>query len=133
MSTEIREVYVKPFFKPYQQNRDESKRKAPKAWHQFDSRNYEFFKLDGYDYTKQLVGNAVSLTLDHLESLAKKHGQEPFDIARNACHDAVAHVMEDLGVQAPEPRLITRVTAYFRPHASAISVSSNRSTNATRT
>jgi hypothetical protein len=133
MPTEIREVDIgQLFLKWYQQSRDEQrKRKATKAWYQWDGRNYEFFRLDGCEYTKQIIGNAVSLTLDQLESLAKKHGQKPYDIARNACHDAREHVMEDLGVQIPAPRLITRVTAYLRPPASAINLSLDKSANAT--
>jgi hypothetical protein len=114
---EIREVDIRePFLKWYQMSRDGPKGKAIKErWYQMDGRSYEFFHLDGYQWTKQLRGSKIDVTISQLELLAKEHGQSPYDIATNTCHDARESIMKILGVDIPQPRYITRITGKIRP------------------
>lgn len=96
----------------------------PVRWYHLDKRRYETFALDGCEWTKQLCGNAVSLTLAELAELARRHGQRAYDIATNTCHDARESVMRDLGVVEPEPRLATRAIDGMRPVLHGLKVGS---------
>jgi hypothetical protein len=88
------------------------------AWYQLDGRSYENFTLDGYRFTKQLRGVVVNLTLDDLIALIQKHCNQPYDLARNTCHDARQDIVEEAaGRKDPEPRAVTRFTNGLRPAA----------------
>ncbi|PVH68354.1 hypothetical protein DL98DRAFT_542471 [Cadophora sp. DSE1049] len=122
----IREVVIaKPFLAWYQYSGcGQHAQKLKEAWYQWDARIYEFFNLDGYRWTKQIIGRAVKVTLAELESFAEQHSQAPYDLANNTCHDTRERILQAIGVESPTPRLFTRITNYLRPPVSTVNVSS---------
>ncbi|KAG4435623.1 hypothetical protein IFR05_008898 [Cadophora sp. M221] len=125
---EIREVVIaKPFLAWYQYSRcGQHAQKLKEAWYQWDARIYEFFDLDGYRWTKQIIGRAVKVTLAELESFAEQHSQAPYDLANNSCHDTRERILQAIGVASPTPRLLTRVANYLRPPVSTVNLSSRK-------
>ena len=54
---------------------------------------------------------AVNLTIDDLIALVQKHCRQPYDLARNTCHNARQHIVEEAAERKdPEPRVFTRFT-----------------------
>jgi hypothetical protein len=78
-----------PFQKWYQapNTPSEATLDPPKSnFYQFDKRSYEFFKLDGVDWTKQLRGKALDMSITQLMSNIQNTVKERYDLINNNCH-----------------------------------------------